>query len=300
MKREAHIRHRVVKGQRKKQEALHSVAIVGTGHVGTSLAKALRTKPKGFQLHSFLASRNSDFKKLSLNGGPEVLIIAARDADIRAVSKRAVSAAGSNLKLIVHLAGSQPPTILPNIPRIATLTFHPIQTFAEPSPNLFREITFVASSESASAIRWAQAFAEALGATDVLVLQTDVMPLYHATIVMGSNFITLLESAVEDLSTMLGIAPTRLKEAMAPLARTSLENAIANTAIEVLTGPIKRNDRITIQVHRKALKKAPTEIQAIYEALLQYGEKRVLRKRSSKQTPLGRPKSGRPILGKRK
>jgi predicted short-subunit dehydrogenase-like oxidoreductase (DUF2520 family) len=281
MNKEVSARHRLAKGQRKKQAILHSVAIIGTGHVGTSLAKALRTKSHAFQLHSFLSSRSPDFRVLSEDGGPEVLIIATRDADIKTVSRRAMRSAGANLKLIVHLAGSHPPTILPNTPRVARLTLHPVQSFVIADPKLFRGITFTASSENPSAIRWAKSFAEALGAKDVLVLDSLLMPLYHATIVIGSNFITLLESVVEDLSKVLGIAPARIKVAMAPLARTSLENAIAKPAIEVLTGPIKRKDQITIAAHRKALEKAPADIQAIYETLLQYGEKRVQRKRAS-------------------
>lgn len=262
------------------QTSLHSISIIGKSRLGTSLAQALITNPKGFRLHSFLAGRTLDFRALSRAGGPQVLIIATRDADIERVAKRAVRQAGSNLKLIVHLAGSRSSTILPEIKGISRLTLHPIQTFMVPnSSKLFQGITFGVSSQNKAATIWAKQFVKALGGKGVLELRDESLPLYHAMIVIGANFITLLESMVEDISSTMGLDASEMKLAMAPLMRHSLENAIGRPAIGALTGPLTRGDAITIRAHRKAIASAQSkftpQVLEAYNAFIKYGLKKL-------------------------
>ncbi len=253
---------------------LKSVAIVGNGNVGNALKRALQQGQTGYVLHSSTPARTLNKKALQRLGGPEVLIIAAKDDAIASTALSAMEACGENLKLVLHLAGSMQSTVLPDIKGVARLTLHPIQTFPKSDPHLFDGITFMASSESAPAIQWAKNFAKALGGREVITLPGDLLPVYHAMIVMGANFTTLLIAAVEDLSRSLQLDTQKVKSAMTPLIQTSIANALESPAMEVLTGPIRRNDLVTIAAHRNALKKVAPEIGALYEAFVRYATKK--------------------------
>src|SRR5438874_1750013 len=50
-------------------------------------------------------------------------------------------------------------------PGVARLTFHPIQTFAEPDPSLLKNIYYMASSNDAYAKKWAKKFVRDIGAS---------------------------------------------------------------------------------------------------------------------------------------
>jgi predicted short-subunit dehydrogenase-like oxidoreductase (DUF2520 family) len=253
---------------------LKSVAIVGSGRVGTALKRALQQGQTGYVLQSSSAARSLNRKALQRLGGPEVLVIATKDDAIATIATSAIESCGPNLKLVIHLAGSMPSTVLPEIRGVARLTLHPIQTFPKSDPHLFAGITFMASSENAPAIEWAKHFAKALGGREVITLPGDLLPLYHAMIVMGANFTTLLMAAVEDLSKSLQLDAQKVKAAMTPLIQTAIANALKSPAMEVLTGPLKRSDHVTIKAHRKALKKVAPEISALYEAFVAYATKK--------------------------
>jgi predicted short-subunit dehydrogenase-like oxidoreductase (DUF2520 family) len=242
------------------------ITIIGKSRTGSSLAQAIR-RSAGMKLSALIPAQQKKYPRID----SEIIIIATKDDEIHAVSERAIAAASKKLRLIVHLAGSLPSTILAASPGVARLTLHPIQTFPEPSGHLLRGIYWMASSSNREAIRWANEFTKGLGGNGIITLKSEALPLYHAMTVLGSNFITLLFSGIEQISTELGQPPKRMKAALRPLARQSMENAIAKPARSVLSGPIARKDSATIRKHEKALKGLDPRILAIYEAFLKYG-----------------------------
>jgi predicted short-subunit dehydrogenase-like oxidoreductase (DUF2520 family) len=242
------------------------ITIIGKSRAGTSLAKALQISPNA-SLSAHIPARLKKYPPIDSN----ILIIAAKDDEIAAISKKALAAASKKLRLIVHLAGSLSSTILSVRPGVARLTLHPIQTFAKPSGHLLRDIYWMASSDSREAIRWSNQFTKGLGGNGVIILPSEGLPLYHAMTVFGSNFITMLFSGIEEMASDLGQNPKRMKAALRALAKQSLENAITRPAKSVLSGPINRRDFATIQKHQKALRSLNPRINAIYKAFLDYG-----------------------------
>ena len=257
--------------QKKRPEKVCSVAVIGKGRVGGSLAKRLSDGVPGYRLHSFLRARSADFRKLSGERGPDVILLAIRDGSIAQTAKLAVSAAGPNLRLIVHTAGSLPSSILPKRKGLLRLTLHPIQTFPNVDPKLLGHISYMAASTDRAAIAWAKTFTKALGSNDLLILSDELLPLYHAMLVFAGNFTTLLGGVVEDLSEQLGISRTRIKKAIAPLMLNSLQNVLQHSAKQVLTGPIARKDLATIRRHQKALSAISPEIRKLYDAFVKFG-----------------------------
>jgi len=200
----------------------------------------------------------------------EVIIIATKDSAIEAVSKKVLDSALKPPRIMVHLAGSVPSTVLPARKGIDRLTLHPMQTFSEPNGDLLRGIYWMASSDSARAIRWARQFVTELGGRGLVVLPGESLPLYHAMAVFSSNFITLLLAAVEEMGRSLHQDPKRIKAALRPLAETALKNALKEPAMSMLTGPISRKDFETIEKHQKALKALDPKLRAIYDGFLSF------------------------------
>ncbi len=242
------------------------ITIIGKSRTGTSLAMAIK-RSAGIKLSAQIPARQAKYPRIN----SEIIIIATKDDQIAGVSEKAIAAASKKLRLIVHLAGSLPSTTLSTRPGVARLTLHPIQTFTEPSGHLFRDIYWMASSSNRESLKWANEFVKGLGGVGIIPLKSEDLPLYHAMTVLGSNFITLLFSGIERISNELGVPAKRMKAALRPLAKQSLENAIAKPASSVLSGPIVRKDSTTIRKHQKALNALDPQIMAIYDAFLDYG-----------------------------
>jgi predicted short-subunit dehydrogenase-like oxidoreductase (DUF2520 family) len=242
------------------------ITIIGKSRTGISLAKALQISPNA-RLSAHIPARLKKYPPID----SEIIIIATKDDQIATVSQKAIAAASKKLRIIIHLAGSLPSTILASRLGVSRLTLHPIQTFPKPSGHLLRGIYWMASSDSQEALQWAKQFTKALGGNGVIFLPSEDLPLYHAMTVFSSNFITLLFSGIEEMSGELGQIPKRMKGALRRLAEQSLENAITKPAKSVLSGPINRKDFATIQKHQKALKTLDLRISAIYKAFLDYG-----------------------------
>jgi predicted short-subunit dehydrogenase-like oxidoreductase (DUF2520 family) len=244
---------------------LDHLTIIGKSRTGASIAKALRLT-KRTKLDAISPARSKIYPKVD----SEVIIVATKDEKIAEVAKKALRVASKKLNLMVHLAGSLPSTILPKQPGVMRLTLHPLQTFSKPEAALLRGIYWMASSDDPKAIRWARQFVADLGGKGVIVLAAEQLPVYHAMTVFGSNFITLLFEAIEEISESLGQNSKRMKAALRPLAGKALQNVLTEPANEVLTGPIKRKDFATIEKHQKALKALDPKLRAIYDAFLTY------------------------------
>jgi predicted short-subunit dehydrogenase-like oxidoreductase (DUF2520 family) len=266
-----------------------SIAIIGKGKVGSSFAARI-SKTKGYELFAHLPARSKSFKKLAKNGGPEVIFIASKDNEIINTTKKILESASKNLKLLVHCAGSRESTILPiaertivrsknldglkSVPlkKISRLTLHPIQTFAEIDSSLLKNICYMASSEDEYAKKWAVKFVKDIGGSGVIEVKGKDLPLYHTLVVFASNFTILIGGAIEILSRSIKIPPVKMKEAVAPLMKKSLQNILHNESKKVLTGPLARKDFSTILKHRKALQRQPAALRKIYEGFVMLAE----------------------------
>ncbi len=244
---------------------MDDITIIGKGKAGSSIAEAIR-RSDNRKLASLISARLT--RKYPVIQS-DVIIIAVKDEAIPAVANKALESALKPPRIMAHLAGSVPYTVLPKRKGVARLTLHPIQTFSEPNGDLLREIFWMASSDSPSALHWARQFVADLGGKGTLTLPPEALPLYHAMMVFGSNFITLLFAAIEEMSEELGLPIKRTKAAVRPLAEHALRIALTNQAREVLTGPIQRNDTATIEKHQKALKALDPKLRAIYDAFLE-------------------------------
>jgi predicted short-subunit dehydrogenase-like oxidoreductase (DUF2520 family) len=249
-----------------------SIAVIGKGRVGSSLAKRIEKNGSRYKLFAHAAARSKSFGVLKENGGPEVIFIVSKDDEIVRVAKKALKSAGKNLKLLVHCAGSRSSEILPYRKKVARLTLHPLQTFAEADASLLKNIYYMASTKDIYAKKWAKKFVQDIGGGNIIFIAIKDLPLYHLLTVFAANFTTLIGGAIEIFSKSLRLSPAKMKKAVAPLMQKSLENVLENDAAKVLTGPLARKDYSTILKHRIALQSQPVAFRKIYEGFVLLAE----------------------------
>jgi predicted short-subunit dehydrogenase-like oxidoreductase (DUF2520 family) len=239
------------------------VAIIGQSRTGSALAKAVR-ESKRYELVAHVAARSGRIRATTA----EVIIVAVKDDRIREVAERALALA-PEARLMVHLAGSLPPDVLPKIAGMDRLMLHPIQTFAKRSSAPFEGISWAACG-SPKALAWGKRFTKALGSEGFLVLKPRDLALYHTISVFAANFPVLLGVAVEAIAGEIGLSARQAKAALAPLVEQVLANMAAAPSASVLSGPIRRGDVDTIGRHRQALQKLDPALWRIYDSFLGY------------------------------
>jgi predicted short-subunit dehydrogenase-like oxidoreductase (DUF2520 family) len=246
-----------------------SIAIIGKGRLGRSLAVAIRSLGSGYTLFAHLPARADSFAALSRRGGPDVVFIVCADRYVASTAARAITACGIRTRIAIHCAGSLPASVMPAHLGVDRALLHPIQTFPKADANAFDGISFGLQTTDESARRFALSFVKHLGAKQVIQLTEDQLPLYHASTMIAANFITLLAATIESLAPEFDLSPKQFKAALAPLMESALANALGGPALSALTGPIARGDADTIARHRRELRRrGRTDVLRLYDAFL--------------------------------
>ena len=195
------------------------------------------------------------------------ILIAVPDDAIGAVA-RLLAAAGMHQGIALHTSGAHGPEALVPLAAagVACGTLHPLQTVATPAEGV-RALPGVAFAIDGApeAVAWATQLVALLDGLP-LNIPAPSRPLYHAAAVMASNYVTALISTAVMLMKEAGVDEAAARLALAPLARTSVENALRLGPAAALTGPIVRGDADTVRGHLAALKKAPAAVAGLYRA----------------------------------
>lgn len=255
------------------------VAVVGAGTVGTALGVLLARAGHAVVA---VAGREETVERAAryLPAVPvltaaeaatrgEVVVIGTPDARIGEVcADLAARGAFHPGQVVLHLSGATGLDALApaRAAGARVLTLHPLQTF----PDV--ESAVAALPGSAVAVTAEDEDGYVLGerlARDVggrpFRLEEAARALYHAGAVFASNYLTAVMGLAEDLLRRAGIP--RPLNLVAPLARSSLENALRAGPARALTGPVARGDARTVARHLEALAAAAPEAVPAYLAL---------------------------------
>lgn len=251
--------------------AFDSVALVGPGRAGTTIARALAARgarvvavagrsPDAPSTRSAAARFGAPAVSVAEAGrGASLVVIATPDAAI----ELAAAALAPSLEpgaLVVHLAGSrgvdalQPVAAARGDVEIGAL--HPLQTLPSPDAGLERLTgawAAVAGSERVDAL------ATTLGLRPLRVAVTD-RPGYHAAACVAANHLVALLAQVERIAGDAGIPLA----AFEPLVRATVDNVFELGPQAALTGPVSRGDAGTVARHLDAL---PAAERDAYRAL---------------------------------
>jgi predicted short-subunit dehydrogenase-like oxidoreductase (DUF2520 family) len=262
-----------------------NIAIVGTGRMAQALSLALcqagwrvvcvcgRTPARAASL---AASRGATVEALPIADAAERashMVICVPDGAITEVGQLMASAVRASsqpaVRVVLHTSGNYGKELLGPLSDIgiACGALHPLQTLAGGDAPL-EGVTFSVSGD-AEAKAWGAAIAKSLRG-EVVEIPAEARPLYHAAAVIASNYVVALLDAATELMQDAGLDQAQALLALAPLTRTSLENALTLGPRMALTGPVSRGDSATVATHLIALENresANGSLQALYRAV---------------------------------
>lgn len=258
------------------------IGIAGAGRIAQSLGRLLcdqdetiaavasRSLPRAQIAAAFIGVGTEPVSYPRLPARASRLLIAASDEAIESVT-RSLARTGITEGVALHTSGVYGPKILKPLSRmgVSCATLHPLQTVSSPEQGVtVLPRTFFAISGEGPAARWAEQIVNLLQG-QLIQVQSAGNALYHAAAVMASNYlVALFLDAAISLMQAYGIEGKRARQALAPLVRISVENAIHSGPLKALTGPIERGDAQTVRLHLKALQGAllPDSVHGLYGA----------------------------------
>lgn len=258
------------------------ISVIGLGGLGTVLTKTLiradfpvksifnRTENKAEALATSTGIHKWGAFPFSLDELGNLIFVTVPDSSIKVVAgKLAQIEDGSAFKgrTVIHCSGSESADLLSQLKSkgAAVASFHPLQTFNKQSqPDVFKGIYFSLQGDE-EVFPLLQQIARRLGAQTLEVTQEQKSRL-HAAAVTGSNYLNaLLQSAVE-IGATGGLSSAKVKEALFPLIKTTMQNISEFSFEKSLTGPIKRGDVSTVEKHL-ALLEGQDELKKLYGVL---------------------------------
>jgi predicted short-subunit dehydrogenase-like oxidoreductase (DUF2520 family) len=262
-----------------------SVAIVGLGKVGKSLAFLL--KELGYKLETFISRRPAqtfeNFKDFpvtkfveidSLGWAfpiPNLLFITTPDKNIQSVVSSLASYKKNDWQktIVFHCSGALSSYTLSPLAQLGAsiASLHPLKSFA----------SNINSLDELEKIYWcfegnekAKKIADNLVSStkgNLVVIEPSKKALYHAAAVMSCGHMVALLDIGQKMLLECGIKEDQAKEMLMPLIEGTIKNFAVTSSSKALTGPFARNDYQTINQHLQALKKLPEDYLTIYSLL---------------------------------
>ena len=229
------------------------VGIVGSGRVGTALARALRDADVEVVGPVGRGERPS---------GCDAIVLCVPDSEIAAAAEVVTAAA----PLVGHTSGATPLSALAHA-GVAGFGLHPLQSFAHPGVR-FEGAGAAVAGTTAEALAFATSLAERLGMRP-FEIDDEGRAAYHAAASVASNFLVTLEAAAEAIAAGAGLSREEARELLAPLVRQTVENVAELGPERALTGPVARGDEATVEAQRAAVEEAAPELLGLFDELVE-------------------------------
>lgn len=231
--------------------ATGAVRIIGMGRAGTSFERALRAIGWTVSAVSGTVARANPDAITAAGVDVDLVLVCVPDDQIESVSTRIAPCDA----VLAHVAGSRTLDVL--APHERRGSIHPLMSLPETSTGserLLDNCSFAVAGDPLLA-----ELAIALGGHPFVVADTD-RTRYHATAAVAANHLVALCAQVERLAASID-APV---EGFWRLMQTTLDNVVASSPGEALTGPAARGDWGTIARH---LAELDPEDAALYRPL---------------------------------
>ncbi len=262
------------------KSAFKTLAIIGTGMVGTALAVVL--KKVGYSVTAISDPKPAARKRALAYLGPvphrrvsdiatdaECFFITTPDGLIEAVCRKLSSNPAIAGRHVFHVSGAGGLNLLNAAKNAGARVgcIHPLQSFSSIDgaiDNLPGSYFGITASGHAGKLA-ARIVSDLQGIP--LQIRPDQKPLYHAAACIASNYFVCLMSAVEALCRTCGIPARDARKAFLPLVSGSMRNIKRYGATQALTGPIARGDLETLQSHLQALAESAPKYLPMYQTL---------------------------------
>jgi predicted short-subunit dehydrogenase-like oxidoreductase (DUF2520 family) len=253
------------------------LGFIGMGKVGTSLARLCHAR--GYRIAA-LYSRSAD-KAAALAQQIDAVpaatpdaVVSLADLTLLTVPDDALNTVAAALinadwdrRSVVHTSGVHNSRTLEQLQArgAETGSFHPAFPFASVQHALtgLPGATFAVEAESEHLRGWLIDIVHSLEG-QVITLEPDDKPLYHAALVIASNYLVTLYAAAQTLLESVGASPAASTGALNVLMQASLHNVASYGATEALTGPLVRGDLGTVAAHLDTLCAAHPDVHDLY------------------------------------
>lgn len=230
-----------------------TLALVGAGRLGSSLARALGSSCRG--------PFGRGFDGLMPSGVTfDAVLLCVPDGEIAAAADAVAPG-----PLVGHCSGARGLEALGERPRFS---LHPLMTVLGADapgarPDVFAGAAAAVDGSSEQALEFARGLALELRMEPIAIEPSD-RAAYHAAASIASNFLITLEAAAERAAASAGVE----RRLLVPLVRQSVENWASLGGERALTGPILRGDLETVESQRQAVQQRMPELTELYDALV--------------------------------
>jgi len=258
-----------------------AIAIVGAGHLGTSLALSLHSA--GYRVGEIVSREGRSSRRrasaLAKRVGAVVIDVGAQEihGDVvwlcvpdREIARCAKALARGDWKgrVVLHSSGALASDELRSLQRqgARVASVHPLMTFVAGSQPSFVGAPFAVEGD-APALRVAKQIVLRLGGWAYPIRKRDKAA-YHAWGTFASPLLIALLATTEQVARRAGVSTQQARKRMMPILRQTLANYASFGPANAFSGPIVRGDIDTVKRHLLALEPVPVA-RKVYTALAQ-------------------------------
>jgi predicted short-subunit dehydrogenase-like oxidoreductase (DUF2520 family) len=229
------------------------LAIIGGGRMGRGLALALADA--GEQCHLWSRREAGGAVSDAVSGAATVILAVPDDAIAPVAGELALARAISADQVVLHLSGVHGRSALAALDAVGAAlgSLHPLQTVSDPATAARRwRGAYAAVEGDERAANAASRIAELLGMFPFPIASASKIK-YHAGAAMAGNYSVVLAGMAARLAREAGVPEGLANRIYLPLLAGAVENLGTSGAVSALTGPIKRGDAATVQLHLSTL-----------------------------------------------
>lgn len=248
------------------------IGIVGAGRVGCSIGKYLKEHGAAVAGYYSKSRESVEFAATFTNTAAfpslgelveavSMIFITTPDDEIRPVWEK-IAGQPIRGKIICHFSGSLSSVVFSGREQAGAsgCSVHPMYAFSskETSWQQLNQVLFTMEGDSHALNRVGLVLAQA--GIRHFVIDSAKKERYHAAASMVSNMMIGLYQMSIDMLQDCGFEEAAARLLVEPLVRNNIENLLATSPEQALTGPIERNDVETVRKHLAVLTEEEREV----------------------------------------
>jgi predicted short-subunit dehydrogenase-like oxidoreductase (DUF2520 family) len=248
-----------------------TVSIVGSGRLGTALARALAVSH--YEIEALVSRKIAHARRAAAMVGSatialsekelpalpasKIILITTPDGEILKTADRIASLEVSPRgRTVLHTSGALAASeVLAPLAAagFATGSLHPLVSISEPATGAEKlRGAFYCVEGDAAANRIARSIVKDLEGHSFHI-DSNSKPLYHAAAVMASGHVTALISLATEMLVQCGLDEKTARLVLLPLLESTVANLSVSEPSTALTGTFARGDLVTVRRHLQAL-----------------------------------------------
>ena len=258
-------------GPSRKKRTKLTVSVVGTGRLGTVLARALFQA--GYRIQALVSQRASHAKaaaslvdrsaaalsgtQLHLLPPSNLILITTPDDKIAEIAQKLAFLDGRSRRgsAVLHTSGALSSDVLSPLSDqgIHVGSLHPLVSISNSraATTIFADAFFCLEGD-APAVRIARAIVRSLKG-ESFSIPSQHKPLYHAAAVLASGHVVALFDLAKTMLVQCGLTETKAQRVLLPLLQSTAKNLMRSDPARALTGTFARGDLVTVKRHLKAI-----------------------------------------------